>query len=562
MSRPSWVSGPAPPGGIVMRPWPRPNVAHVMCAALLVAWMVWAPPSPDLAAQVYRLQEFAAHGFSLWDNNWYGGHYLPDYSLAFPPIASVLGLRGAGIAAVALSTLIFERLARARFGSRAAAATALFAIGAAGDLYIGRITFALGVTLGLAAVLAAVHGRGRLTVLASLGCAAASPVAAVFLALAATADLIATRSVRRALALAAPALLLTLVLTVLFPEGGVETFGTLSFLAAAAAAVLPLVLLPPEERLLRVGAALYLLLVVAAFVIPSPMGSNAQRLGVLFAAPILAGAVRLEDVRRLPERARLRGRRVSAGQARAVVVVAIVGLVAWQVNGPLAQSLQASSDPSTQSAYYAPVVRFLERASRGAPMRIEAVFTATHWDATYLATRFALARGWERQLDTKYDALFYEPRLTAAEYRTWLLSLAVRYVALPDAPLDPSSVAEAALIRHGLPYLRQVFASAHWRVYAVLGAEPLVSGPARLRRLDATGFELAIRRAGTVTVRVRYTPYWAMSGDGCVSEAPDGWTLVTATRAETVTVAARFSLSQALDPDPRCSGPVNARLNV
>jgi hypothetical protein len=33
---------------------------------------------------------------------------------------------------------------------------------------------------------------------------------------------------------------------------------------------------------------------------------------------------------------------------------------------------------------------------------------------------FALARGWETQLDRKYDGLFYNRRLTAAGYERWL----------------------------------------------------------------------------------------------------------------------------------------------
>ena len=77
-------------------------------------------------------------------------------------------------------------------------------------------------------------------------------------------------------------------------------------------------------------------------------------------------------------------------------------------------------------------------------MRIEVAFTSSHWDATVLARRFDLARGWERQLDLRYNGLFYGEVLTRAAYQHWLLDTGVRFVVLSDARLDPSSVAEAS----------------------------------------------------------------------------------------------------------------------
>ena len=137
-------------------PWRLPPAA-ITLGALLAIWVVWYPHSPDLAAQAYRTHLFSVDGFTLWDNNWYAGHYLLDYSVLFPPLGALLGLRAVGAIAVTLSTVMFARLASVRFGTRAAAASALFALGAAGDLYIGRLTYALGVTFAVAAVLAVVR---------------------------------------------------------------------------------------------------------------------------------------------------------------------------------------------------------------------------------------------------------------------------------------------------------------------------------------------------------------------------------------------------------------------
>jgi hypothetical protein len=541
------------PGVIERRTRVDPPVA--LLVLLLAAWLVWFPPSPDLAAQVYRAHLFSVDGFSLWDNNWYGGHYLPDYSLLFPPLAALLGLQGVGVASVACSTLVFRRLARAHFGSRAAPASVLFAVGACGDLFIGRLTFALGVTFGMASVLAIVHGHTKRAALLSLGCAAASPVAALFLALAAAADLLTHRALLRALALAGPSLGLTLALILLFPDGGYETFAFSSLLAAAGLSLVLLFLLGARERLLRCGVGLYVVALLLSYFVRSSMGSNSVRLGVLLVPAIWAGTIGVEDVRVALSRAI--GWRpfrsgihhdlswvVRPGVARFLLAAVGMGLVLWQLDGPLVQSVQASNDPSTKFSYYKPVIRYLDSQPHGAPMRIEVAFTRSHWDTTVLGRRFLLARGWERQLDIENDALFYTPKLTASAYHAWLLETAVRFVVLSDAPLDFSSRQEAALIRGGLPFLREVFSSAHWRVYAVLGAQPMVSGPGRLEAMDHDGFTLQVAHPGTFLVRVRYTPYWQVSaGRGTVGEAQGGWTRVTTNRAGKVAIDAEFSLT-------------------
>ena len=62
-------------------------------AALVALWLLVDPRTPDLAAQVYRVGLFEHGGFAVWDEHWYAGHALPGYSLLFPPLASLLGLR-------------------------------------------------------------------------------------------------------------------------------------------------------------------------------------------------------------------------------------------------------------------------------------------------------------------------------------------------------------------------------------------------------------------------------------------------------------------------------------
>jgi hypothetical protein len=184
-------------------------------------------------------------------------------------------------------------------------------------------------------------------------------------------------------------------------------------------------------------------------------------------------------------------------------------------------------------------------------VRVEVPPTENHWESTYLASQFELARGWLRQLDTTRDEIFYgdDNQLTAATYGHWLRQNAISYVALPDAPLDYSSVAEKRLILSAPAYLRLRWSSPHWRVYSVSGSEPLVEpvGPAAARVLwvGRQGFGLEVTRPGDFLVRVNFTPYWSIErGAGCLLRDGD-WTLARASHAGVFRVAADFSVGGA-----------------
>jgi hypothetical protein len=216
---------------------------------------------------------------------------------------------------------------------------------------------------------------------------------------------------------------------------------------------------------------------------------------------------------------------------------------AW---GPVRETVAVAGNESTSASYYAPILGFLA-AHGGALERVEVPLTRSHWEAALMAPSVSLARGWEKQLDTRFDRVLLAPGLTVAGYSRWLHDEAVSYVALPDTPLDPSSAQEGRLIRRGLPYLRVVFGSKHWTVYAVRDPTQLLEGPGRLTALGHDSLALRAGAAGRFLVRVRYTPFWTLTaGRGRVEEAPGGWTYVTASQPEQLRVTARFSLARAL----------------
>ena len=548
----------------------------VLAGAVGVAvWLLVDPRTPDLAGQVYRANLFREAGFMVYDGSWYGGHDMPGYSLVFPPLAALVGVRAVGAAAVLASVALFERVAGMVYGAGARWAAVWFAVAALGDVWSGRVTFALGVSVALGAVWALM--RGHLVVAAMLAglCAACSPVAGVLLALAGLTYTLASDRprigrLRGVLVLGVPPAMVVLALAGLFPEGGWEPYPLYSFLATLAVVVGFLWALPPGRRLLRVGAGVYLVACVACVAVHTPMGANVERYGVLLAGPLLLCA--LLDPRRDgriespagdvpvtsgglstgfgdPAGRGRSGWGAANGRISVATVAVLIGIGVWTAWGPVRETRAVAGNASTSASYYLPVERFVANveAPPAQPVRVEIPFTRGHWEAAWLAGKVSLARGWEKQLDERYDGVLLAKGLTAARYRRWLAAEAVRYVALPDAPLDPSSAGEGTLIEGGLSYLREVRRTRHWRIYEVLGATPLATGPGVLSGMGHDWFALRARAAGRFEVRVRYTRYWTVSrGAACVGRAPGGWTEVTARGAGTVTVAARFSVGRAL----------------
>ena len=171
----------------------------------MLLWLLLDPRTPDLAAQVYRAGLFEHLGFPIWDEHWYAGHALPGYSLLFPPLASLLGLRVLATLSVLASAALFERLVLGVYGPAARWGAVWFAVAAVGDIWLGRLTFALGVTFAVAAVLALVRGHPRWAASAAFCARPRRPVAGVLLGLAALTDALARRSPRALVALALPA---------------------------------------------------------------------------------------------------------------------------------------------------------------------------------------------------------------------------------------------------------------------------------------------------------------------------------------------------------------------
>jgi hypothetical protein len=484
-------------------------------------------------------------GFATWNAQWYGGHHMAGYSLLYPPLAAVLGTRLVGALAAVVAVGLFAMLARRMAPTPGAGALAawLFLGGVMSNVVIGRMPFTLGIALAVGAWACARRSRAAAAVL-SLASVWASPVAGVFLCVAAVAMLAGVRlprdgrraDVRTAAALGGPAVVGGLLMAVLFPEGGSDHFTGTAFWPMLLVCLGALTLVDPSRRTAMWASAIYVAVLVAAFAFPNSLGQNALRPGVVLGPALLVLFARPR-----------------APRAAVVVIAAALLYLQWL---PAVRAVEeARGDPSTAAAFHDEVLRFLEpRAKPGE--RLEVPLTRNHWEATYLAEDYPLARGWHRQLDRKVNPLFYDRKhpLTMSRYERWLRENAVRFVALPTAPLDFSARIERGLLLADPPFLEPVHASPRWRIWEVRDPEPPVSGAARLTAAGADGFDLEATRAGPVIVRQHPSPYWTVAaGDGCVTADRDSdWTLVDVGRPGVVRVRARFSVKAALRQEPDC----------
>ena len=198
--------------------WAAPLAAAVACSA----FALWNPPLRDLAAHTFRADFFEDHGFAIWNNSWYGGHYLLSYSVLFPPLAALLSPVWAAAAAAVASAWLFDRIVRERWGDAGGVGGAVVRRCSAPS----RCSQTGGSCSRSASPSASARcgrcsaGRRAAAVALAVGAALASPVAAAFLALVCAVG--ALYSARRAalLTTVAAALVPLAVLGLLFPESG------------------------------------------------------------------------------------------------------------------------------------------------------------------------------------------------------------------------------------------------------------------------------------------------------------------------------------------------------
>jgi hypothetical protein len=424
---------------------------------------------------------------------------------------AALGVQVVGVVATTTSSGLLGLLMTRCRVLRPRAGAAVGALCLVGNLVVGRLTFAVGLTIALATVLTfTISHRVRWIVLAvgPVLTWAASPLAALFLGLAVTAFVLWRRGGREGVVVIASTTL-ALGASFVFGQGGYMPAPIVRGLLGLTACVV--VALTASHRLVRIGALVAAAGVVLAFTLQSQVGMNAIRLPAMFAAPILVATSRL----------------------RARVLVPAVALTVAVVPPLQPDDVTAIGSASNDAAYYTEVVDQLGTLPLSG--RVEIPPTLQRWESVYVAETIPLARGWMTQLDAGYDSLFFDDDLDARSYHRWLRQNAVQYVAVPDAELAEAGEAERGLIATGLPYLRPIWSGQHWTLYGVNNPTSTVTG-ATLVSQDAVSVAFRADRADDVRVRIRWSRWLILDGPGGCLFRSGNWTGVRITQPGTYTV--------------------------
>ena len=490
-------------------------------ATVLAAWLVsLGPPGSDLAAHVYQRTVFLEHGFVLWNNFWYAGHYsFITYSLLYYPLAALIGIRLLAVATIAAAALAFAAVLGREFGVQARWSIRTFAVVWSGVVLTAAFPFTLGVALALLAIWALQGERLRgFAVLAAL-VLAASPLAFVLLALILGGIALGRNPPRRVLAGAGLALTVVglgeALIMRAFPTDGRYPFPLLELLAALTFCALGAALTRGVEAavILRPIFAVYSVACTAAYLLPSEVGGNIARLRFV-ALPIY---VLVLGLRRW--------------KPRALAAVALGLALSWNLSPLIASYASGRSDPAAEPTYWAPAISYL-KAHMSMSYRVEVVDTVGHWEAVYLPKAgIPIVRGWFRQDDFPQNQILYE-QTSSKGYLQWLRTLGARYVVLTDAPPDYSARGEASRLRSRESGLRPVLHTPRLTIYAVPSPRPIVTGSAGARVVALTEQRVTLRlpRPGRYRLAIRYSAYWHAK-HACVAEGSDGMMTLHVERA-------------------------------
>src|SRR5215218_4593219 len=344
--------------------------AAFLAAVVAVPLAAFGPPGGDMPAHLYRTM-LVEDGVLVWDNLWYGGHYpLASYSLLYYLPAALVGNLPLVFTAVVLSAAFFASLVETEWGAAGRWPARVFGVLAAGPIFVGTYSYALGLAAGLGALFALQRGRRWLAAGAAALTLGFSPLAFVFLCLMLLALLLVRRRPRHTLTFAGAIAAMAgvqLAVLVFFPSSGPYPFRLLELGAVLGVSVLGAALATRS----RLGALLAVFFLVwggasvLMFLVATPVGENLTRLRSLVFPLMLLTAF------------------VARFQPRWLAALALSAAFAYNVAPYAAPMIERTDLRPAHRAFWAPALDFL--ADRSGPgYRVEVVPTFDHWEAYWL----------------------------------------------------------------------------------------------------------------------------------------------------------------------------------
>jgi hypothetical protein len=466
------------------RPWIRREAQWLLPTAVgaldALVFAIVAPNVNDIFAATARASA-VLHGVGLdyWFG-WFGGGSTPgNYSVLTPYLSALLTAIGVAAVATAATTPVAWLALR---GTRHAGAAVWIVVITAGlNLWSGRVPFALGCLMAVAAAAAITRRRPWLAALFGLLTVASSPVSGAFLALLLAAVLLTRPDWRRTSALALLPIAAGLVgVAILFGQPGPESFTALQLAQLMVAAAAMLVVTTSDW--LRSALWLTLLGAPLVFLVPNGMGDNLLRL-VAYCLPAVVLATSMRPLR------------------TALLGISIALLLSTKQS---VGDVFNAAEPTASPGYYRSLADHLEQMRpQLSDCRLEVVDDGTHTAAYALLDDAMLARGYEYQEDNALNAVLATSDLDAVQYKLWLDNNAVCYVAIARTHRGKIKPEYRLVASQRPDYLTPSWSDPSWTVYRVVDPTAIVAPPVRVLRFSQSKLVLRVPCACTFGVRVR-----------------------------------------------------------
>lgn len=513
--------------------WQRALPAAPLIAAVVATVAIWIahPALGDLQAAIAREQAAdSGVGLGYWFS-WYGGLAPGSYSLIVPTLSSWFG----SLTLLCISTILIAALGYPL--SRGAAHPAFMswavAIAAVLNLMSGRVTFAVGSLIAIVGLIALQRKATGVALVLIAVSGLASPLAPAFVGLVAVPFAVGrTPRARVAWRVLIGSALGVLIPFVFFGNPGAQHFPATTLFWMVLIGVCAAFVL--TEVPIRWVIPLALAATLIIFVIPNGVGSNLSRFFCLV-VPVLCFQFSRKSWK--------------------VIVIALVPAIIYASFVAIADQVAVANANGSDEAYK-PLRNELLTKPNLMNTRIELVDAGTHAGSHALGDQVQLARGWENQSDSEYNAIFYtKDALTPQSYLDWLRDNAVAYVAVATNPLRQNK-AEAALVHSDLPYLTKIWHNDDWALFSVADPQPIVPAPLQLLGMSPKQVTMYVPDTETHLLKYRYGRYLVARSTtdktvaACITKTPDGWVTLRALMPGNYTLEGQVSLPGVLSEQP------------